>query len=112
MQTLIAINPVLADRADEFEEWLRSVVAPAMRIQRPDLDGRWRVLRATEADDGTVVFAFVCEGGTPDDWDLRPYLETALGPAEADRALEHFAGMLQQQEQESWFFTPVALDRR
>ncbi len=111
MQTLIAINPVLADRADEFEAWLGSVVAPAIRELRPDLDGRWRVLRATEAEEGTVVFAFVCEGGTPEDWDLRPYVEHALGSAEADGALEFFAGMLGQREQQAWFFAPVALDR-
>ena len=107
---MIAINSVPVDRADEFEEWLRSLVVPAMKDQRPDLDGQWRVLRATEADDGAVVFAFVCEGGTPDDWDLRPLLETALGTAGADRALEQFADMLRG-DQEAWFFTPVALDR-
>lgn len=111
VQTLIAINPVVADRADEFEDWLRTVVAPAMREQRPDLDGRWRVLRATEPADDTVVFAFVCEGGTEEDWDLRPYLENALGSGGADRALEHFAGMLRDQEQQSWLFAPVELDR-
>src|SRR3954463_11515469 len=97
--TLIAINAVLADRVGDFEEWLRSVVVPAIRNQRPDLDGRWRVLRATEADDDAVGFAFVCEGGTPEDWDLRPYLEKALGSAEADRALERFDGMLRGGQQ-------------
>jgi len=109
MQTLIAINAVLADRVDEFEEWLGSVVVPAIREQRPDLDGRWRVLRATEADDGTVVFAFVCEGGRPEDWDLRPYLEQALGASEADRALERFDSMLRG-EQTAWFFEPFEPD--
>jgi hypothetical protein len=109
VQTLIALNVVLVDRAEEFEDWLRTVVAPAMREQRPDLDGRWRVLRATEPGDGTLVYAFVCEGGAEEDWDLRPYLENALGPDEADRALEHFADMLRDQEQQSWFFTPVGL---
>jgi hypothetical protein len=109
VRTLIAINSVLIERADEFQDWLRTVVAPAMTAQRPDLDGRWRVLRATEPGDGTVVFAFVCEGGVDEDWDLRPYLENALGPEGADRALEHFADMLRG-EQEAWSFTPVALD--
>jgi hypothetical protein len=109
-QTLIAINAVRADRVDEFEEWLRTVVLPAIRSQRPDLDGRWRVLRVTEAAEDTVVFAFVCEGGDPDDWDLRPYLEKALGSAEADRALERFDGMLQRGQQ-AWFFEPFGLDR-
>jgi hypothetical protein len=109
-QTLIAINAVRADRVDDFEEFLRSVVVPAMWDLRPDLDGKWRVLRATEAEEGTVVFAFVCEGGAPDDWDLRPYLETALGSEEADRELERFAGMLQG-EQRAWFLSPVEFDR-
>jgi hypothetical protein len=108
-QTLIAINAVRADRVDEFEEWLGTVVLPAVRSQRPDLDGRWRVLRATDADEGTVVFAFVCEGGAPEDWDLRPYLEKALGPAEADRALERFDGMLREGQQ-AWFLEPFGLD--
>ena len=109
-QTMIAINAVPADRVDEFEEWLRTVIVPATRDQRPDLDGRWRVLRATEADDDVVVFAFVFDGGTPEDWDMRPYLEKALGPAEADRALERFEGMLRG-EQRSWSFEPVGLDQ-
>jgi hypothetical protein len=109
VQTLIAINAVVVDRVDDFEEWLRTVVVPAIRDQRPDLDGRWHVLRATEADDDTVVFAFVCEGGAPEDWDLRPYLEQALGSAEADRALERFDGMLRGGQQ-AWFFEPLPLD--
>jgi hypothetical protein len=109
-QTLVAINAVLADRVDDFEDWIRSVVTPAIRSQRPDLDGRWRVLRATDADDGIVVFAFVCEGGAPEDWDLRPYLEKALGPTEADRSLERFDAMLRG-EQQAWFLEPLGLDR-
>jgi hypothetical protein len=107
---MIAINAVPADRVDEFEDWLRAFIVPATRDQRPDLEGRWRVLRATDADDDDVVFAFVCEGGTPEDWDMRPYLEKALGSAEADRALERFEGMLRG-EQRSWFFEPVGLDQ-
>ena len=110
-QTLIVINAVLADRVDDFEEWLRSVATPAIRDQRPDLDGRWRVLRATEADDDAVIFAFVCEGGVPEDWDLLPVLEHALGRAAAELALERFGGMLRGGEQQSWFLEPVALDR-
>jgi hypothetical protein len=107
--TLIAINPVLADRVTEFEEWLRSVVVPAMDEHRPELKGRWRVLRATESDDEVVVFAFVCDGGTTQDWDLLPILEDALGPAGAERALATFRDMLQQ-DQQGWFFTPLHFD--
>jgi hypothetical protein len=109
MQTLIAINAVLAERVDEFEEWLRTVVVPATRNLRPDLDDRWKVLRATEADDGTVVFAFVYEGGAPEDWELRPYLENALGSAGADRELHRFESMLRG-DQRAWAFETVGLD--
>jgi hypothetical protein len=107
--TLIAINRVLADRADEFEAWLRTVVVPAMNDHRPNLHGRWRVLRATEADDGAVVFAFVCEGGAPGDWLLNPVLEEALGQEGAKQALATFSGMLQE-NQRGWWFNPVNFD--
>jgi hypothetical protein len=108
-QTLIAINRVRADRADDFEAFVRAVVVPATRGQRPDLDGRWRVLRATAAEDGVVVFAFVCEGGVPTDWELRPVLEASLGREGADSAMRRF-GELLIQEQEGWFLTALPLD--
>jgi len=104
--TLIAINPVLADRADDFADWLRSVVVPAVVAHRPDLQGRYRVLRATEADDGTVPFVFLCTGGHPDDWDLEPILEQALGADGMRRALATMRDMLRD-DQYGWFFTPV-----
>lgn len=108
-QTLIAINRVRADRADEFEDYLRTVVVPATRGQRPDLDGRWRVLRATGPEDGVVVFAFVCEGGLPTDWELRPIFEASFGAEGADRAMERFGDLLMKR-QEGWFLTPMQLD--
>src|SRR3954471_17792547 len=108
-QALIAINRVLADRADEFEAWLRTVVVPVMNDHRPNLRGRWRVLRATEADDGPVVFAFVCEGGAPGDWLLNPVLEEALGQEGAKQALATFSGMLRE-HQRGWWFNPVNFD--
>ena len=86
-RTCIALNPVRADRADDFEAWLRSVVVPAAREHQPELEGRWRVLRGTDVEDGVVVFAFLFDGGTDEDWQLRPLLEKALGPEGADRAL-------------------------
>jgi hypothetical protein len=107
--TMIAINSVLADRADEFEQWLRSIVVPASNRLRPESRGRWRVLRASEADDGVVVFAFVFEGGEPDDWELEPILVEALGQDGANDALATFAGMLKGGQQ-SWAFTEVPLD--
>ena len=106
--TLIALNDVRADRADEFEEWLRTVVVPASNERRPQSRGRYHVPRATEAEDGVVVFAFVCEGGRPEDWELDPILEEALGPDGAADALATFAGMLRG-DQRAWAFTRVPL---
>ena len=110
-QTLIALNPVRAERADEFDAWLRTVVRPAVHAHQSHLADRWRVLRSTEAEDGVVVFAFLFEGGTDDDWDLRRLLEQALGPEDADRALADMQGMLAR-DQYGWWLSPVPLDAR
>jgi hypothetical protein len=77
--TLIAVNPVLAERADDFEEWLRTVVVPAVRAHRPEMEGRWQVLRSGVVDDGVVPFVFLFAGGDPAEWDLQPLLEKAHG---------------------------------
>ena len=108
-RTCIALNPVRAERADDFEAWLRSVVVPAARDHQPELEGRWRVLRGAEVEDGVVVFAFLFDGGTDDDWDLGLLLEKALGAEGAHRALADLHGMLTQ-DQYGWWFSPVVLD--
>ena len=107
-QILIVINCVRADRADAFEEWLRSVVAPAVREHQPHLEGRWRVLRGTEAQDDVVLFTFLLHGGTDEDWALEPLLERALGPHGADRALRDMQEMVTQ-DQHGWWASPVRL---
>jgi hypothetical protein len=107
-RTLIALSHVRADRADAFTEWLRSVVDAAVQEHQPHLAERWHVLRGTETEDGAVVFAFVFDGGTDEDWDLRALLEKALGPQDAERALADMAEMLTQ-EQYGWWFSPVRL---
>jgi len=106
--TLIAINPVLADHADGFEDWLRTIAVPASRKYRPDQEGRWEILRAAEQEDGTVVFAFIFRGGDPAEWNLEELLDQALGREGAQRALADLHRMLKR-EQTSWFFTPVKL---
>jgi hypothetical protein len=108
--TLIAINPVRADRADAFTQWLRSVVVPAMKDHQPHLTARFRVLRGTDTEDGVVLFAFLFDGGTDEEWELRPLLDQALGPEGADRALADMREMLTE-EQYGWWFSSVGLDR-
>ncbi len=107
--TLLAINPVLEERADDFEQWLRSVVHPAVRTYQPELADRFTVLRATEAEDGAIVFTFLFEGGEPADWELQPLLERALGADGAGRAMAEMAAMLRS-EQCGWPVAPLRLD--
>ena len=76
--SLIALNRVIAARADDFEGWLRTVVLPAV-AKKPELAQRWEVLRSTDAVDGVVNFVFLFQGGPLEDWDLEPMLEEALG---------------------------------
>ena len=99
--TILAINPVLAERADDFEEWLRTVVVPAMQTHQPHLVDKVTVLRATEAEGGVITYAVLAEGGEPADWELEPLLERALGADGAARAMSQMAGMLQR-EQYGW----------
>ena len=108
-RTLIALNHVRAGREQEFEDWLRSVLVPAARAHQAHLEGRWHVLRGTEPDDRGTVFAFVFDGGTDEDWDLRALLEKELGSQGADEALSRMGQMLAE-DQYGWWLAPVPLD--
>ena len=105
--TLVAINQVRADRAEDFLTWLRTVVVPAVRSHRPDQEHRWQVLRA-EPEGDVVHVVFLFSGDDPDEWDLAPLLEDALGADGAGRALAEMSDMLVG-EQQGWVVTPVSL---
>lgn len=107
--TIIAFTPVNAERADDFEDWIRTVVVPADRKYASPVEGRsWELLRATEDQDGTVTFAFIFRGGDIPDWDLGPLLEKALGAEGAQGALTNLSGMMTG-EQTIWTFGSVPL---
>jgi hypothetical protein len=106
--TVIAIYPVIAERADDFEDFVRAVVVPAQREHSPEQNGRYEVLRTTEEEDGTVIFALIFRGGDPSDWLLMPLLEQALGAEGAQRALANLSGMMKREHQ-VWNLTPVHL---
>jgi hypothetical protein len=106
---LLALNPVLAERADDFEQWLRNVLVPAATAHRPHLRGAWEVLRATGPEDGVVVFAFLLRGGEERDWDLVPLFEEALGAEGAQRALQEMQEMMRG-EQYGWSLRPVEFE--
>lgn len=90
-QLHLGLNPVRADRAREFERFLAQTVLPAVRAQRPDLDGRWRVLRAKGPTDDVVTYAFMLEGGSlEEDWELGVLLPAHYGEEEADRLIKEW----------------------
>ncbi len=106
--SMIAINPVLADRASDFEDWLRTVLVPATRDHRPGLLDRWEVLRAAQEEDGQVIFTFLFYGGEAAEWQMEPILARALGAEGARRALENMSAMMKGL-QYGWELTPVDL---
>jgi hypothetical protein len=92
--SMIAINPVLADRAGDFEDWLRTVLVPATKDHRPELLDRWEVLRAAKEEAGQVIFTFLFYGGEAAEWQMEPILAQALGAEGARRALEDMHAMM------------------
>jgi hypothetical protein len=62
-QVHLVLTPVRADRAADFERFVADIL-PALRAQRPELDSRWRLMRATGTQDGIVTYAFLLQGGS------------------------------------------------
>ena len=84
--THIYLNPIRTDRVAAFEEFLVKV-QEAVAAQRPDLEGRWQVLKATEAGDVTT-YAFIFDGGDlAADWELGTLMPAHYGADEASRLL-------------------------
>ena len=106
----LGLHPVQADRAEDFERFLTEVVEPAVRAERPDLEGRWRVFRSTEPWDGVVTYVFMLEGGSlGEDWELDVLLPAHFGKEEADRLLEEWVGTFSPLD--SWAEAAVASGR-
>ncbi len=91
-QLHVVLQPVQAERADDFERFLSEVVTPAVRAQRPDLGQRWRVLRSVETSKGVVTFVVLLEGGSlTEDWELDELLPAHYGEQEAKRLLAEWS---------------------
>ena len=90
----IYLTPVRAERADDFEAWLRTTLMPAVRKVQPESEARQQTLRAIEERDGVVYFAFVLEGGDSADWEIGPLLQQALGDKAAEREDEAWDRMV------------------
>jgi hypothetical protein len=124
-QLHLGLHPVRADRAEDFERFLAEVVKPAIRAVRPDLDGRWRLMRGTGPSADVVTYAFMLEGGSlAEDWELDALLPAHYGEEEAGRLVgqwvETFAPLDawaeaavsagREANQVVWTLEPVALD--
>ncbi len=124
-QLHLGLNPVRSDRAHDFERFLVETVVPAVRAQRPDLDGRWRVMRATGPADDVVTYVFLLEGGTlEEDWELGVLLPAHYGEEEADRLIKDWLTTFapldtwaktalsagEESGQIAWTLEPVALE--
>jgi len=120
----LALQPVRADRADEFERFLADVVQPAVLAQRPALADRWRVLRASGSSNGVVTYAFILDGGSiTEDWELDVVLPAQYGKEEAQRLINDWLGTFaplepwakaamsagQESNQLVWTLEPVTL---
>jgi hypothetical protein len=78
-------TPVHAERADDFEAWLRSTLFAAVAQVRPDLaplSQTWR----SDATEGLVYFAFLLKEDEPGSWQNDPLLRDALGDAATEDA--------------------------
>ena len=91
-QLHVVLQPVHAERAGDFERFVSDVVAPAVRVRRPDLDRRWRVMRTADTSNGVVTFVFLLEGGSlTEDWELGVLLSGHYGEQEADRLFKEWS---------------------
>ena len=104
----IYITPIKTDQADDWETFTRSVVAPAVDSQRPELVHRVRLLRADGQTDGATLFAFIFEGGGIDDYDLKPLFVAEFGEQEGSQRLQEWQDMLAA-DQYGWTFHEVPL---
>jgi hypothetical protein len=125
-QLHLGLNAVRSDRAADFERFLAEVVTPAVRAQRPDLDGRWQVMRSVgSSSEGVITYVLMLEGGTlEEDWELGVLLPAHYGEEEAARLikdwLETFAPLepwaqeavssAQESGQVVWTLEPVSLE--
>ena len=91
-QLHVVLQPVQAERADDFQRFLSDVVAPAVQAQRPELGQRWRVLRSVETSKGVATFVILLEGGSlTEDWELDELLPAHYGEQEAKRLMAEWS---------------------
>jgi hypothetical protein len=88
-------------RDDDFETFMREVVAPADARARPYLVGKWQLLRpaADQPEGATRAWLMFFEGPSAlDDWNLEPVFEEAYGVEKSREHMEYFDGMVEGEQ--------------
>jgi hypothetical protein len=108
----IVLNPVKPDRREEFEDFVRDVVVPAVKQVRAHLLGMWQVLRPeAQGDDGALIYGLLFYGDVPfSDWDLDTLLTEAHGDEEGTRRAQEFMGFLDGEQQLHAFSGELSTD--
>jgi hypothetical protein len=92
--THVYLTLVAAERADDFDRFLRDAVTPAVDARQPHLSGRWRALRASAANGDVLTYVFLFDGGDlEEDWDLGPLFEAHFGKEQAERYFQQWDDM-------------------
>lgn len=96
--SLIAINQVIADRAQDFETFFTIVVQPAVAQYRPHLKDRAAFYRAAQVEDGVVTYVFLFRGGSLQEWSIEEILAEAMGKVAAAREMEGLSQMMAKEQ--------------
>jgi hypothetical protein len=91
----LILNPVRTESAEDFETFVRDVLAPAAVAHRPDLRDKVRLWRSTEPEPGggtVTIYAFEAQGiSSWDDLELDSAFIERYGSDEAEHHLERFS---------------------
>jgi hypothetical protein len=101
---LVVYTLVQADRVDDLEEWIRSVLLPASDEQ--GLTEQWWMARTDQQRDGAAVVLLFFEGDDIMKFDVEAILRPKYGAERARAEADTFAAMLAG-DQEVWRLTPA-----
>lgn len=96
----LAVNSIKPELQQEFEQFIREVIVPAVQRTHPELAQMWQALRPAGSGDGPPVYAFVFYGDTSlEQWDLDPIFQQAYGEEEGRSYSERLNDFFASQQQ-------------
>ena len=97
----VVATHVSPGRDDEFERFMREVVAPAEARVRPHQVGMWHLHRPADAqpEGASRAWLMTFHGPTAlDDWNLEPLFDEAYGTEASREHMEHFLDMVEGEQ--------------